>query len=696
MNISMNNLPRIHIPFSSALVMIWNYARVRLLEQVSAVLFIVIYLALFQLIVLGTVPANAWKIAFGIGLVVFGLTFFLEGLLLGLMPLGERVGIRLPQSGGLTTIVFFGLLLGLGSTLAEPAIAALRVMGSGVNAWEAPLLFHILQNEPMKLVMAIGLGVGVSVAAGMIRLYFDTSIKPLIYLIIPVLLAISVIYSLDHKLAALLGLAWDAGAVTTGPVTVPLVVALGIGVSRAISKHKNPSSGFGIIMLASAFPILGVLVLGFLISGSVPEPVTEQTFFSPEYRTHAMQIFPGEEALEQHAFRNGSEQGRLAFYANQEDYIAALQSLREQSNRTRLLGAMPLNEWLAQRASASERELLAAPAQPANRERTTIHSHAIRMVFRNEFIASMRAVIPLTLLLLLTLILFLKTSLRYRDELALGVILCLTGMTLLTAGIHLGLAPLGDSIGRSLPRVFRSIPKEQSRTVISDFDLNTLTTAYSQDGRRIKLFQLIDERNRVQQHEFDEERYDPHTGNYTHVIMRTPLFDARLTFAGIGLVLLFAFGLGYGSTLAEPALSALGFKVEEMTVGTVKRTGMVRAVSIGVGLGLVAGTARILFNLPNIWMIVPPYILLLLLTYGSEEDFCGIAWDCGGVTTGVITVPLVMAMGLGVGGEMNVIDGFGALAMASAYPIITVLLYGILMRSRQSQSVRAAENENHD
>jgi hypothetical protein len=175
------------------------------------------------------------------------------------------------------------------------------------------------------------------------------------------------------------------------------------------------------------------------------------------------------------------------------------------------------------------------------------------------------------------------------------------------------------------------------------------------------------------------------------VVRSKPLFHSKLTFAGIGLVFFFAFGLGYGSTLAEPALSALGRKVEDITVGTVKGSGVVRAVSIGVGVGLLVGVARILYDLPTVWLLAPPYLLLILLTRWSEEDFAGIAWDCGGVTTGVVTVPLVMAMGLGVGGEVDVVEGFGTLAMASVYTIVTVMVYGLMLQAGQRRSIRAAE-----
>ncbi len=160
--------------------------------------------------------------------------------------------------------------------------------------------------------------------------------------------------------------------------------------------------------------------------------------------------------------------------------------------------------------------------------------------------------------------------------------------------------------------------------------------------------------------------------------------------------MLFAFGMGYGATMAEPALNALGMTVETITVGTIKKIHIVQAVSVGVGIGILAGLCRILFNIPLVWLIVPAYIFLILLTLISEEEITSIAWDSGGVTTGPVTVPLVLAMGLSIGGELNVSDGFGVLALASAFPIITVLIFGLSSRSKQRRSIlktqKAAKN----
>jgi Na+/proline symporter len=111
------------------------------------------------------------------------------------------------------------------------------------------------------------------------------------------------------------------------------------------------------------------------------------------------------------------------------------------------------------------------------------------------------------------------------------------------------------------------------------------------------------------------------------------------------------------------------------------------SVAAGVALGIAAGVAKISFNIPLAYLLLPPYMALMLLTMISDEVFVNIAWDSAGVTTGPITVPLVLAMGLGIGANVpGVIDGFGVLALASVGPIIVVLCVGLLVRRGRKTS----------
>ncbi len=681
------------VPFKDAINMIFGYAKVRIVDQIKSVAFIILYLVIFQTLILRVPLANALSTAGGVALVVFGLAFFLEGLILGLMPLGERLGVKLPTRVGIIVIAIFGVLLGFGATLAEPAISALRTAGSTVTAWEAPLLYLLLERYTEWFILTVGIGVGIAVALGMFRFYYNYSIKPFIYIIIPLILVLCIALSFDPNLTKIIGLAWDCGAVTTGAVTVPLVLALGIGVSRASNKGKGSSGGFGVIMLASALPVLSVLVLGLILNLKAPKPTTEKEFFSMQSREKSIKLFNTEEELLKHAFTHGSEEGRRAFFASEQEYINTVKSLETDPQKlSSLLGNIPLSNWIIQKASEKERNLLSNVNLSEKSEAAT---SSYRDTLKAESIGGLRAVIPLSFFMLIILILFLKEKLRYKDEVALGITFTLIGMILLTSGIKLGLASLGGEVGAQLPRAFAREDKYVDRVVVNNFNTALLFNTISPDGTQKTYFNMI-EHGQIVPVEFNPERFDEKNSKYEHIITQKPLFSKKLSVLGIILVLVFGFGMGYGATLAEPALNALGITVEGITVGTVKRFQIVQVVSFGVGTGIVLGLCRILFDLPLIWLIVPTYILLIPLTILSEEEFTAIAWDSGGVTTGPVTVPLVLAMGLSIGGELNVIDGFGVLALASAFPIITVLLYGLYAKSKQKQSIlnKIEEEEN--
>ncbi|MDY0200539.1 MAG: DUF1538 domain-containing protein [Bacteroidales bacterium] len=683
---------RIKIPFKNAVGMLGGYAKDRIVEQIRLIAFIIFYLVAFQIVILRVPLSDALSIAGGIGLVVFGLAFFLEGLMLGLMPLGERVGVKMPIKFGIIFISIFGMFLGFGSTIAEPAISSLRTAGAGVTAWDAPMLFMLLERYTQTLVYTIGAGVGLAVVLGMVRFYYEFSIKPFIYTLIPAALLLTLFLSFDETLSSIIALAWDSGAVTTGAVTVPLVLALGIGVSRAASKNKASSGGFGIIMLASAIPIFSVLLLGLILRSSSPEITTETHFFSKENRENALKLFDDETALLNHAFTRGSEVGRKSFFADEVLYHENLSQLANDPKVLKdMLGTMSLDSWLSKRASESERKYIASvKTEPL----VVVSGIPVSTVLKEESKIALQAVIPLTLLLLLVLLVFLREKLRYKDEFMLGIAFTLVGMILLTSGIRLGLGPLGGQVGAQLPRAFSKEAKFIDSKMIAPFDTTIVFSTIALDGTKKQFFNLTHEdENKVV--EFIPENYDKENNIYEYVIKRAPLLGPSLTVLGILLVLLFAFGMGFGATMAEPALNALGITVEELTVGAVKRSQILYVVSLGVGIGLVLGVLRILYDIPLIWLILPGYSLLLLLTYFSEEEFTSMAWDCGGVTTGPVTVPLVLAMGLSIGGELSVVDGFGILACASFSPVVTVLIFGLITRARQKRIVNVS-TENDD
>jgi len=144
------------------------------------------------------------------------------------------------------------------------------------------------------------------------------------------------------------------------------------------------------------------------------------------------------------------------------------------------------------------------------------------------------------------------------------------------------------------------------------------------------------------------------------------------------------FIVGFFSTLAEPAVASLAMEVEEISVGAMPNRALTYTIALGVGLGMAIGAFRIIHKIPYSYIIVPFALLCAVLGYFAPPRINGIAFDSGGVTTGSVTVPLNMAMAIGLsaamGGTDPLIDGFGIIGLASFGPIVTVLLLGIIMK----------------
>ena len=156
------------------------YFKRNFMEQLKSVWFIVAYLVVFQLLILGLPLVYSLMISAGIFIVMTGLMFFMEGLRLGLMPLGESIGSVFPHKSKMPTILGFAFLLGIGATFAEPAIAVLKAAGSGVSPDKAPLLYSLLNDFAGQLVMCVGIGVGFAVLLGVMRFFYGWSLKILI------------------------------------------------------------------------------------------------------------------------------------------------------------------------------------------------------------------------------------------------------------------------------------------------------------------------------------------------------------------------------------------------------------------------------------------------------------------------------------------------------------------------------------
>lgn len=162
-------------------------------------------------------------------------------------------------------------------------------------------------------------------------------------------------------------------------------------------------------------------------------------------------------------------------------------------------------------------------------------------------------------------------------------------------------------------------------------------------------------------------------------------------------VYIFAFCIGFSTTIAEPSLIAVAIKANEVSGGAIGVWGLRIAVALGVAIGISLGCYRIVVGDPIHWYIITGYVFVVLQTSVAPKMIIPLAYDSGGVTTSTVTVPLVAALGLGlsetVPGRNPLIDGFGLIAFASLFPILSVMTYAQLSELRAGLALKRKEKE---
>ena len=168
-------------------------------------------------------------------------------------------------------------------------------------------------------------------------------------------------------------------------------------------------------------------------------------------------------------------------------------------------------------------------------------------------------------------------------------------------------------------------------------------------------------------------------------------------------VYVFAFAIGMSTTIAEPSLIAVAIKAEEVSAGAIGTWGLRIAVALGVAIGIALGTYRIVTGTPLHYYIMAGYVIVIVQTFFAPKLIVPLAYDSGGVTTSTVTVPLVAALGLGlaetVPGRSPLIDGFGLIAFASLFPMISVMAYAQLSEfrvRREKKRLQKGQERNRD
>jgi hypothetical protein len=223
---------------------------------------IILVFAFFQLFVLRQPIPQLLDIAVGTLLVIVGLTLFVQGLSMGLFPIGESMAYAFAKKGSLPWLLLFAFALGFGTTVAEPALIAVAQEAAEVAAGGG----IIANDEQAKTDYAFGLRITVALSVGLailVGVYRIVRGWPIQYLIIGGYAGVVVMTAFAPP--EIIGIAYDSGGVTTSTITVPLVTALGVGLASSI-KGRNPfSDGFGLIAFASLTPMIFVMGYGMLI-----------------------------------------------------------------------------------------------------------------------------------------------------------------------------------------------------------------------------------------------------------------------------------------------------------------------------------------------------------------------------------------------------------------------------------------------
>lgn len=237
----------------------------RLWSSVKDLLPIILVIAFFQGVVLQQPLPDVLGVLEGGVLVVLGLTLFIQGLEMGLFPIGEEMAHALARKGSIFWLLTFSFALGFSTTVAEPALIAVSEEASSVAA-KGGLIGtdeNSMGSYALGLRLSVACSVGVSILIGVLRILKGW---PVHFLIIGgyVVVMVMTIFAPEE----IIGIAYDAGGVTTSTVTVPLVAALGVGLASII-KGRNPLiDGFGLIAFASLLPIMAVIGYGLVIFGA--------------------------------------------------------------------------------------------------------------------------------------------------------------------------------------------------------------------------------------------------------------------------------------------------------------------------------------------------------------------------------------------------------------------------------------------
>lgn len=226
------------------------------------ILPILVVVTFFQLVIIKQPFSNLAAVISGLIFVVIGLFLFIQGLEIGLFPLGEKMAFQFAEKGNIWWLLFFGFAIGFSTTIAEPALISIAAKAGEIAAEgnAIPNSEESIKSYAFRLRLTVAFSVGIAISIGVFRIIKGWSIHWFIiigYLFVVCLTA--------YAPKEIIGIAYDSGGITTSTITVPLVAALGVGLASSIRGRSPLADGFGLIALASLTPILFVMLYGIII-----------------------------------------------------------------------------------------------------------------------------------------------------------------------------------------------------------------------------------------------------------------------------------------------------------------------------------------------------------------------------------------------------------------------------------------------
>ena len=440
---------------------------------------------------------------------ILGIGFFTLGADVAMTPMGEHVGSGLTKSQNLKLLLIICFAMGLLITVAEPDLTVLAD-----------------QVGSKLIILFVGLGVGLFLVLSVLKIVLKKDLASMLVYFYMVLFALALIaVAIEPTKIQLLPLSFDSGGVTTGPITVPFIMALGVGIAATVGGRNAGENSFGLVAMCSVGPILAVLLLSMVNGGDISAPGVEDYLF-PEHLGKAI--------------------GHTL-----------LKTVKDVSI-------------------------------------------ALGLVVASFFVINF---------------IFLKLPKIKLLQISVGAVITYVGLVIFLTSVHVGFMPVGFKMGQELAGA-------------------------------------------------------------------SPI---AITVAG--------FVLGLVVVLAEPAVHVLNKQVEEITDGTVSKSAMMVALSIGVGLSICLSVIRIIFGFSVLYYLVPGYLISLGLSFFVPKIYTAIAFDSGGVASGPLTSTFILPFAIGaceaLGGNI-LSDAFGIVAMVAMTPLITIQLLGFTAISKKRVSEKIA------